>query len=198
MRGRESQMTQAKRSIFRKSAWQQYVQRRERAELPRYITPPVFALFWILLGLLLVSGSVAWWSEVPIYTTGPAILRDNGVSSAFHINRQQGVVAVVFLPADRPLTLHPGLPVHLQIGTAGLQAAGTVVLVELGVFSPQQARQRYGLDGSEGLLITQPSSVVIASISSPLSAQTYTGSIVTAQVQTGSQRILMLLLGVGS
>ena len=191
-------MAQAKRPIFRKSAWQHYVQRRERTELPRYITPPVFALFWLLLGLLLMSGSVAWWSEIPVYTTGPAILRDNGTSSALHINGQQGVIAVVFLPAARLLTLHPGLPVHLQIGTAGLQATGTVVQIESGVLSPQQARQRYGLDSSEGLSITQPSSVLIASISSLLPTQIYTGSIVTARVQTGSQRLLTLLLGMSS
>jgi hypothetical protein len=188
-------MTQANRSIFRKSAWQQYVQRRERAELPRYVTPPVFALFWTLLALLFILGSVAWGSEVPIYTTVPAILRENGAVSALQSNGYTGLVAVVFLPADRPLTLHPGLPVHLQIGTVGPQATGTLILVEPGVLSPQQARQRYGLDSSEGLLITQPSSVVIASISSPLPRQMYTGSIVTAQVQTGSQRLLALLLG---
>jgi hypothetical protein len=186
-------MAQAKRSLFRNNAWQQYIQRRARAELPRYITPRVFALFWILLALLLLLGSAAWWSEVPVYTTGPAILRANGTSPGLSLKGEAGVLAVIFLPAEAPLSLQSGLPVHLQIGSAGLQVDGTVIQVEAGVLSPQQARQQYKLDSSEGLLITQPSSVVIASLSTALSAQEYTGSIVTAQVQTGSQRLLTLL-----
>lgn len=188
-------MTQAKRSIFRASAWQHYIQRQERAELPRYIRPPAFTLLWILLGLLFIASGMAWCGEVPIYATGPAILRASKAISAPGVSRQSGMVAVVFLPADRSLPLHPNQPVYLQIGSTGLQITGTAVQVAPGILSPQQARQRYRLDSSEGLLITQPSRVVIASVSAPLAAQAYTGSIGRAQVWIGSQRLLTLLLG---
>lgn len=191
-------MATTKRPIFRESAWRHYTEQNERMALPHFVTPPRFALLWILLGLLFILGSVAWWSEIPVYTSGPAILRDSGAVPALHLNGQKGVIAIVFLPTTPLSTLHPGLPVFLQIGKAGPPVTGRVIQVMSSPVSPQEARQRYGLDSSEGVLITQPSQVMIVSLPSSVSPHTYTGSIVTAQVQTGSERLLSLLLGMRS
>jgi hypothetical protein len=47
-----------KRVIFRPEALQRYMQGREKTVLPRYVAPPVFALMWALLGLLLITGLI--------------------------------------------------------------------------------------------------------------------------------------------
>jgi len=191
-------MAETKRPIFRASAWRHYAERNERMVLPHFVTPPRFALLWILLGLLLILGGVAWWSEIPVYTSGPAILRDGGAIPALHLNGQKAVVAVVFLPENPFATLHPGLPAFMQISQGGPQIAGRVIQVMSGSISPQEARQQYKLDSSEGSLITQPSQVIIVGLPSSVPPHTYTGSIVTAQVQVGSEHLLSLLLGMRS
>ena len=57
---------------------------------------------------------------------------------------------------------------------------------------------RYRLDGLGAVLITQPSIVLIIRLSTTLPASAYTGSLCTAKVETGSQRLLALLPGLGN
>jgi hypothetical protein len=48
------------RSIFRVDAVRRYAQGREVAVLPRFVSPPTWICLWILLGLLMAGGLVAW------------------------------------------------------------------------------------------------------------------------------------------
>jgi hypothetical protein len=163
-----------------------YIQRQEKDVLPSLVAPPVFVFFWILLGLLLIAGCVACWGEVPMYVAGSGILLSSPPG-------QNETTALVFLPAPPLLKLRAGLPIQLRIGATGTQGIGQIEKIEPGSISPLDARKRYALDGSAGQIITQPSIVLIARVGPPLSAHLYAGSVVSAQVQSGSRRVLSLL-----
>jgi hypothetical protein len=101
------------------------------------------------------------------------------------------------LPADQSAHVRVGLPVHVQIGSAGAYVQGTIAKVEPGIMSPEATRKRYRLDGAAALLITQPSTVVIISLRTTLLATVYAGSLCSAKVEIGSQRLLALFPGLG-
>ena len=188
-------MTASKRTIFRHKALQQYEQSRNKTVLPRYVSPPIFVCLWILLGLLIIARVAAWLGQVPTYVARSGVVLDPGSTT------QQGGnegVAVVFVPATPSLTLRPGLPVQLQIGSTGPQLTTTIATVEPGMVSPNEARDRYALGGVASAVITQPSVVVTARLGPSIPAQVYAGSIVSAQVQVGTRSVLSLLPGLGS
>jgi hypothetical protein len=188
-------MTASKRTIFRDKALPHYEQSRNKTVLPRYVSPPVFVFLWVLLGLLAIAGVAAWLGQVPTYVAASGIILEPSSTT------QQGsaeAVVVIFVPATPSLTLRPGLPVQLQIGSTGPQLATTIATVTPGVISPSEARAQYALGGVAAAVITQPSVAVTARLGPGISAQVYAGSIVSAQVQVGTQSVLSLLPGLGS
>ncbi len=185
-------MANGHRSIFRDYALKQYIQRQERDVLPRLVSPPTFVFYWMLLGLLLIAGCVVWWEEVPTYVAGSGIMLESGPSFAPGRNE---ATALVFLPANSRLKVQIGLPIQLQIGMTGPRFTGQLEKVEPGVISPAEAYRYYPLGRREIQVITQPSTVLIVRVGPPFSSYVYAGSIVHAQVPTGSQRVLSLLPG---
>ena len=183
-------MAASKRTIFRNKALHYYAQSRERDILPRFVAPPVFLFLWILLGLLLLAVLLAWESQVPTYASGSGVVLNQGIKG-------DEAVAVVFLPATPSLKVRAGLPIQVQIGSTGPLLTSTIATVELGVISPSQARQRYALNGDLGQVITQPSIAVTVGLGPDVSTKLYAGSIVGAQVQVGTRRVLSLLPGIG-
>jgi hypothetical protein len=186
-------MKSSPQALFRDKALQQYVQGRNKTILPRYASPPVFLCGWILLALLVAAGIVAWLGQVPVYVTGSGI-----VLSASNIAKQpgSGAVAVIFVPATPSLVLRSGSPVQVQIGATGLVLSRTIASIEPDIISPSAARQRYRLNGNLASVIVQPSFVVTVALGPDISTQSYAGSSVSGQVQTGMQRVLLLFPGI--
>jgi len=182
--------TSKQRTIFRNKALQYYAQSREKNVLPRVVAPPVFLFMWILLGLLLIAMLLAWESQVPTYAAGSGVVLNQGIKG-------DEAVAVVFLPATLSLRVRTGLPIQVQIGSTGPRLTSTIATIEPGVLSPSQARQRYALNGDLALVITQPSIAVTVELGPDVSTQMYAGSVVGAQVQVGTRRVLSLLPGIG-
>ena len=180
------------RSIFRDQAIKSYIERREKDILPHLVAPPVFLFLWILLGLLLTAGLLAWLAQVPIYLAGSGILLEQQPPST---SGQREAVALIFLPATSAPTLRVGLPVQLQLGSTGPVLTTKIDQVEPGILSPSAARTRYALDSSISQLLTQPVVAVKVRLGPTISAQMYAGSAVSAQVQVGSQRVLSLFPG---
>ncbi len=185
-------MAEPSRSIFRTSAINHYIQKREKDILPRLVTPPVFLFLWVLFGLLMIAGLLAWWTEVPTYVTGSGIILEQGLQSKL-VNKE-GIV-LIFLPAESAGKLRVGLPILLHIGSTGLSFTSKIEQVEPGIVSPSEARKRYALDSSASQIFTEPSVVATVKFIPTLSARMYAGSIVNAQVQVGSRRVLSLLPG---
>ena len=188
-------MAISKRSIFRGKALQHYTASRQKEVLPRLVSPPVFVFFWVLLGLLLVSGFTAWLARVPTYVVASGVVFDQG--TVLGQPPSDNAVTVVFVPASRASRVQVGQPLLLQIGSTGTQLHYRVDHVEPGIISPDDARKRYGLDSATARIIIEPSVVLIVSLGPAFPAHQYAGSTVSAQLQIGSQRVLSLLPGLG-
>ena len=179
-------------TIFRQHAITAYKRGREKAVVPRLISWPIIVCFWLLLAVFISAGFIAWDVQVPVYMDGTGIIIARGdlLQPAYG-----KMVAVMFLPPDQATHLRSGLSADIQLGSTSVQ--GTIAKVEPGITSPAAARQRYRLDSAGALLITQPSIVVIIRLGTALSSSTYAGSLCTVKVEIGSQRLLMLLPGLG-
>lgn len=188
-------MAISKRGIFRERALQQYAASRQKDVLPPLVSPPVFIFFWILLVLLIIAGITAWLVQVPTYITGSGIVLDQGIMQGKQANGQS--VAVVFLSASHPMHMQAGQRILLQIASTGTQLTSKISQVDPGVISPDDARGRYRLNSATAQVITGPSFVLTVNLGSAFPAHEYAGSIVSAQVQVGTQRVLSLLPGTG-
>jgi len=181
-------------TIFRQSAVIAYKRGREKDVVPRLISWPSIVCFWLLLAVFIAAGFLAWDVQVPTYVDGSGVLLSQGDMSQ---PNSGGMLAAVFLPPDQAVHVRVGLPADVQIGSAGVYVQGTVAKVEPGIMSPDAVRKRYRLDGAGALLITQPSMVAIIRLSTTLPASAYAGSLLTAKVEIGSQRLLALFPGLG-
>ena len=170
-------ISEQKSSIFREEALQRYIRNKEKAILPRFATPPIILLLWCLLAILLAAGVVAWFGRVPVYATGDGVVPETGSSTR------------IFLPYSFSLALHPGESVQMQIGNSDTQVTGTVTDASTQQLSPSLIRQRYQVQ------VGAPAVVITVRFGAGFSVRTYAGSIITAQVQTGSRRLISLLPG---
>ncbi len=172
--------------IFRSKTLQNYMQNREKSVLPRIVAPPVFALSWIVLMLLIAAGIAVWLGQVPSYVTGSGIILDTS-----SIARQgDGAIAAILLPANAISYIRPGLPVQIQVGQSGPQLQRNIDGVSQKLLSPGAVRQKYGFD------VTDPSLVATVALGSTVSGQLYVGSPIRAQILIGSQSLLTLFPGV--
>jgi hypothetical protein len=64
------------RSIFRADALRRYTQRQEQPVLPQFGSPYTLAYLWVLLALVLGSGSLAWFVKLGAYISGSAMVID--------------------------------------------------------------------------------------------------------------------------
>jgi hypothetical protein len=182
------------RTIFRQAALEAYRRGKEKDVVPRLISWPIIVCCWLLLGVLMAAGLLAWYVQVPTYVDGSGVILAPG---AMRQPAGGATGAVVFLPADQATRVRVGLPVHGQLSSVGAYVQGTIATVEPGITSPDAARKRYRLDGVGPVLITQPSTVVIVRLGTSLPATAYAGSLVIAKVELGSQRLLALFPGLG-
>jgi len=183
-------MSERSPSIYRESALKQYIQGRDKDVLPRLVSPPAFLLLWILLGLFLVCGLLSWSLSVPVYATGTGII--------FAGNIQGQTSVVLFFPASQFSVLHAGQSVHLTANATGLNEQQRIFAVEPDLLSPAEASQRYDLTGALALLVQQPSVAVIVDLNPTLPLSLYQGTLIQAQLQVGSQRLLNLLPLIGN
>jgi hypothetical protein len=178
----------SKLPIFRSKTVQNYMRNREKSVLPRIVAPPVFVLSWIVLMVLIVAGIAVWSGQVPSYIAGAGIILDaNSMAS-----QDGGATAAILLPASASSYIRPGLPIQLQIGQSGPQLHRTIDAINQNLLSPDEIRQRYGFT------VEDPSLVVIVGLGSAISEHLYSGSPIQAQIQIGSQSLLVLFPVVNS
>jgi hypothetical protein len=171
------------RSIFRNKAMQHYLQSREKTILPLFVAPPVFAFYWLLLGIFLMSGLIAWFGQVPLYATGPGLI--SAQSTSVNQNNEQAI-ALIFLPASSSLRPQPGWSALVQVGLTGPPLNGTVDTIKPGVLSPSEVQKQYSLKVLTSVI------VVSVKLGVQVARNLDTGSPVSAQIQVGSQRLLAL------
>lgn len=177
-----------RRQIFRESALQHYLRNREKDVLLRILPVPMAVFLWVLLSIFLMAGLFAWNERIPTYASGTGIVQASAGGSS---------IAIVFLPAGPSTTVHVGESAQVQVGTGGQKVQGKVMEVEPNIMSPDSARAHFQLEGNSSFLVTQPSLIVLVRFNTPVSATTYAGSSLSAQIKVGSQRILSQLPGIG-
>lgn len=183
-------MVPSRHPLFREKALKQYMQKQEKDILLRPVSPPAFACSWILLCLFLLAALLAWWQEVPTFVEGSGVILAQGQANTTTSDK---AVILIFLPATYAGQIRSKLPVRVQIDSGGLELSSTVEHVEPGIISPTEARKRYRLDSDTAQILTAPSIALTVMPKTALPAHTYAGSLVSAQVQIGSRRVLSLL-----
>lgn len=182
-------------SIFRAAAVRRYMQGREESVFPRLVSPRTFAYLWILLGLLVGSGLVAWFAQVPVYASGQAIVADQ--DDGFRYTDDE-VVLVAFLPPE--YCPQVGQNLLLQFDATGERLSREIIAIEPRISSPNAARERFGLEGNTALAITRPAIVVIARfepLPTDLPTLAYVGSVYRVDVKIRSRRVISLLPLIG-
>lgn len=178
-------MTNSPRSIFREDAVRRYLEGREKSILPRLVSPRTFIYLWLLLGLLSVSSFIAWFTKVPMYASGKAIV--------VRLSNQRIVVATFFEPQHLS-SLRKTKKLFLNFD-ARSELTTAILAVEPEIISPDTIQKRFALKQ-----IARPSAVAIAQlkpIPENLPATAYLGSVGHAKAEVGSQRIISLLPLIG-
>jgi hypothetical protein len=182
------------RSLYRPEALQRYLSAAQSGILPRLIAPRVLISLWILLGLLLAGGVAAWFSEVPLYASGKAVVvsaSEPGLVSATPFS------VVVFLPPDALAQLRVGQAALVDFTGWGERMANPLTAVLPEVTSPAAARERFGLDLGLAEVVIRPSAVAIARLvqwppgTDPVH---YVGGVYPVKVEIGARRLLALFL----
>lgn len=173
-----------KRAIFRSKTVQTYLQNREKSVLPRIVAPPVFALCWVVLTLLIAAGIITWCGQVPMYIIGSGIVAESSTPT----QQGTGATAIILFPISNAAHIQTGLPIQLQVGPAG---AGPVVNTQVATvsqepLSPESIHLQYGLE------VAEPAIVVTAPLGPALAGNLYAGSPVQAKFQIGAQSLLKL------
>ncbi len=179
-------------TIFRQKALQSYRRNMEKDVLPHFISWPLIMCLWVLLTLPFIVGWFAWNAQVPTSVGGSGVILARG--TMLH-PADPNMVAIIFLSPTQAATIRIGLPVDLQIGSEETHLHTTIAQIEPEIIGPEAAQQRYQLTGAGAQLITQPSRVAILKLGTTLPLTTYAGSVFTATITTGSQRLLLFLIG---
>jgi hypothetical protein len=171
------------RAIFRSKAVQHYLQSREKTILPLFVAPPIFAFYWLLLGIFLMSGLIAWFGQIPLYASGSGLI---SVQSPSVNQDNEQAIALIFLPASSSLRPQSGWSALVQVGLTGPQLNGTIDTIKPGVLSPSEVQKQYSFKVLTSVI------VVSVKLGVQVASNLYTGSSVSAQIQVGSQRLLAL------
>jgi hypothetical protein len=175
--------------LFRAQALEHYARSREKTVLPRFVSPLVFVCCWLLLGLLIVTTSLAWLVRVPISTAVSGVVLPASPASQ---PAGSGTAALLFVPGNPSPALRVGEAIILRVALTGEPFIGSIASLLPGVITPEEARERYALAGDQALVITRPSVVVQVTPGPGLPADVLPGSVVSAQVPVGSASLLWL------
>ncbi|WP_220197583.1 hypothetical protein [Ktedonospora formicarum] len=179
-------------SIFREEAIEEYIQKRERDILPRFLSPSLILLLYVLLCLLLITGFLISYREIPIFAAGSGIILPGESANVFKDNT---AVIMVFLPAQYAAQIRVDAYAQLEVMPTGQQFTGTIKHIEAGSIGLDEARKRYRLNDRAAQSIAQSSVAATILPAAVHPAHLSAGDPVSAQVQIGSQRLLSLFSG---
>ena len=183
--------------IFRADAARRYMESQEKTVLPRLVSPSVFILLWILLGLLVIGAAVCLFVQAPVYVSCPAVVVDwrNRFPSV------EGDMAVVaFLPLESVSRVRSGQKLFVQFDATGGRLSQPLSFVDPQIISPDAAHKQFALNGVAATAIARPSAVAIARlemIPAGPPAAAYAGSVYNVDIEVGSRRLITLLPLIG-
>lgn len=174
-------------SIFRDKALKHYMQSQKKDVLPHFSPIPVAILLWILLGLLIATGFLAWYIQVPVYLNGTGLLSGARTQS---LPGKSKTIALVFFQANAASGLRAGQPVTIRSSVNGAQSNGVVVEVEPGISSPATVQTHYGLQ------IGQPVVVAFVDLGKDFPSVRYANSALAVQVRIRTESLFSVMTGI--
>jgi hypothetical protein len=197
-------MKGSRHSIFRDDAIRRYVESSRKSVLPRLVSPRTFIYLWFLLGLLVMGSIVAWFTRVPVYASGSAVV----VRWQSKKGTPEDIVVAAFFPPQYLSSLQTTQKLFLRLDAMDVGGASrnenrlsrSIVAVKPEIISSDGIQKQFALNPRALGSVTQPAAVVIAQlepIPAGLPASTYLGSVGSAQIEVGSQRAVSLLPFIG-
>lgn len=185
-------MIAPRKPIFRDKALKHYMQNRKKDVLPNFSSVPAAIFGWLLLGLLIATGLVAGYGQVPVSVTGSGIVLGTGNPAQAG---SSGAVALAFFPPSAAARLHAGQSALLQVSTTGTQLTSAIAEVEPGMSSPAAALEHYGQKISSSAQGAQQMVVVLFKLSPRFPVSDYAGSPLAVQVNAGTQSLFSAIAG---
>jgi hypothetical protein len=189
----ERLMIAPRNQIFRDKALKHYMQSREKDVLPNFSSVPVAIFGWLLLGLLIATGLVAEYGQIPVSVAGSGIILGLGNPAQAG---SDGTIALAFFPPSAAARLHAGQAALLQISANGVQLTSVIAQVEPGMSSPIAALEHYGQKVSSSAQGNQPTVVVLFKLGPRFPASDYAGSALAVQVNAGTQSLFSAITGI--
>ena len=112
-----AEMKTNNRPLFRPEAVRRYAEAREQSVLPKFVSPRIMVALWALVVLLILSGVAVWFTSMPIYGSGLAIVVDTRNKLA---NIEEGMAIPALLPPEAIPALDKGKTILIQVN-AGSQ-----------------------------------------------------------------------------
>ncbi len=181
-------MYTCKRSIYRPESVQRYLSGAQQGVLPRLVAPRVFIFLWLLLGLLLAVAGATWFTKVPVYSSGQAVVLQSEPS----LTGISSFLIVAFLPVEDLLKLHAEQTALVDFDGHSGRLANPLTAVLAEVISPLAARHRFTLDGKTERAAARPSAVAIARLvrwPTGTNPASYVGGVYPVEVEIGSRRL---------
>lgn len=195
-------MQDTRRAIFREAAVRRYMEGTARAVLPRLVSPHTFAYLWFLLGVLSVSSLAAWFTQVPVYASGSAVVVrwHDTLHHTMHDGTpgvDESIVVAAFFPPQHLASLQTTPNVFLSFDAIGDRFSRAIITVAPKILRPAALQQQFALNAHS---ITQPAVVALVQLEpvpNNLPAAAYVGSVGHAEAAVGSQRLVSLLPLIG-
>jgi hypothetical protein len=178
------------RPVFRDEAVRRYIESKQAGVLPVFVSPPVFAFVWVIVGILLSGGLFAWAVKVPQYTPAQAIV----------ITTESENQATAFVCLVNPATsrnLYAGLKAFVRLGPGDQVAVSEIESIEPAVASPQSLLSRYPTASAGALRQLSHAAAVVwlgpPSLPRGIMLEELTGGVYPVQIETGSRRAVSLI-----
>jgi hypothetical protein len=181
------------RPIFRPEAVRRYAEAREQSVLPKFVSPRIMAALWTIVVLLIFSGVTVWFTSMPVYASGLAIVVDTENKP---VNIEEGPAILVLLPPEAQPALDEGKTILIQVNAIGKPLKRKIVTFTKDASKVNGILEEFDLDNHPAVAKVQPAAVAIVrleDIEGNVLANDYVGTIFRADIQVGSRRIAFLL-----
>lgn len=179
------------RQLFREHALRRYMEKSDNDLLPHVISPHVFWIVWMLVGLVMICGVLAWMERVPIFANSSGVVKGSEQELIVH---KHEIDIVAFVPTSISMQVHVGMSAKAQFGPSSQYFDGTIITINPLVMSPNAISKQYPLLACRTVPnVLVPSISVNILVAVPPNMTIESGTLSQVQIQTGSQRVLDLL-----
>lgn len=182
--------TTQRHAIFREKALKHYTEGRKKDVLPHFSSISAGLFAWMLLASLIATGLVAWFGQVPVFVPAYGIVLGDASKT------DDGANALAFFAPAQAGQLQAGDTTQIQLGSSSSHVAGTITRVLPGVTDLTRALTHYGLNLGNSAPTSQQVVVALVKLDNGVSAANYTGSMMTMEVNVGTEALFSALTGI--